>query len=135
MTRLPTALLALVAIAGLLVSVEDARAQGSVASDREVLEALYRTTNGPNWTDSTNWLTDAPLSEWFGVATENSRVTELVLFGNGLSGPIPPALGNLAFLQRLDFGGGWNRSLQQFVYNALSGPIRPNWATSPTSKT
>ena len=31
--------------------------------DREILVALYNATDGPNWIDSDNWLTDAPLGE------------------------------------------------------------------------
>ena len=82
--------------------------QGSGASDRQVLEALYRATNGPGWTDSTNWLTDAPLSEWFGVFTHGAgRVTQLRLDGNGLSGPIPAELGPLSRLTGLGLGGRW----------------------------
>ena len=32
----------------------------SLASDREALVALYNATDGPNWTNSTNWLSDEP---------------------------------------------------------------------------
>ena len=49
-------------------------------SDYEVLAALYGATGGPTWTDSTNWKTDAPLREWYGVATgTGGRVTGLSL--------------------------------------------------------
>ena len=54
----------------------DAVAQGSVASDRSALEALYDTTGGASWTNSTNWKTSAPLGDWYGVTTDASgRVT------------------------------------------------------------
>ena len=36
-------------------------------TDREVLETLYHATGGPSWSNHTNWLSEAPLSEWFGV--------------------------------------------------------------------
>ena len=79
---------------------------GTVAmTDREVLEALYEATGGSDWSDRANWLSAAPLGEWFGVVTDsNGRVTSLALTGNGLSGEIPPALGRLASLERLDLG-------------------------------
>ena len=86
---------------------------GGTSSDRQALEALYRATNGPGWTDSTNWLTDAPLAEWYGVTTDASgRVTGLELADNGLSGPLLGALGDLANLQTLSL---WR--------NELTGPI------------
>ena len=97
---------------------------GGTPSDRQVLEALYRATNGPNWTDSTNWLTDAPLSEWFGVSTDgDGRVTDLHLPGNGLSGPIPAELGQLSQLWTLDLGYRWDSELEHPVENELTGPI------------
>ena len=94
--------------------------------DRVALVALYEATDGPNWVDNTNWLTDAPLGEWYGVETDVSgRVVELDLGGkwdsearrwseHGLVGPIPSELGNLAHLTRLDLGS-----------NELTGPIPP----------
>ena len=82
-------------------------------SDYEVLAALYGATGGPTWTDSTNWKTDAPLGEWYGVTTgTGGRVTDLSLGFNDLSGPIPEVLGNLSNLTELRLG-----------FNDLSGPI------------
>ena len=72
------------------------------ASDRDVLVALYNATNGDNWRRNTNWLSNRPLGEWFGVTTDaNGRVTHLDLDSNRLSGSIPAELGNLTNLQRL----------------------------------
>lgn len=91
----------------------DARAQGSVESDRTALTALYDSADGPNWTESTNWNSDAPLNEWFGVITDSDgRVTNLFLVDNGLSGALPPELGDLTRLAGL--------SLSQ---NALTGDL------------
>ena len=57
---------------------------GSVATDREALIAVYNALDGPNWEDSENWLTDAPLGEWSGVTTaENGRVIWLQLGASG----------------------------------------------------
>ena len=103
---------------------------GTVAmTDREVLEALYEVTGGPEWRDRTNWLSEAPLGEWFGVVTDrNGWVTSLALPGNGLRGAIPPALGRLASLQRMDLGDRWDPEARQWVDNELSGEIPPELA-------
>ena len=43
----------------------------SAETDREALVALYNSTDGPNWDDAQNWLSDRPLREWNGVDTES----------------------------------------------------------------
>ena len=93
-------------------------------SDRDVLVSLYDATGGPMWTNSGNWLTDAPPGEWYGVTTRaDGSVLSLALRYNNLSGPIPPELGNLANLNRLDLG-----------VNRLSGPIPAELGTLPGLK-
>lgn len=75
-------------------------------NDRAALVALYNATDGDNWRANTNWLTDAPLGEWYGVTTDGSgRVTHLYLEDNNLSGQIPSELGDLRELRdlRLNF--------------------------------
>ena len=87
----------------LLLTGGNAYAQGSVATDRAALVALYNATDGANWTTNTNWLSEESLSEWHGVNTdENGRVTALVLESNELSGEIPAELGHLTNLENLD---------------------------------
>ena len=92
--------------------------------DRAALTALYEATDGPNWVNSENWLTDAPLGDWYGVVTDGAgRVVQLDLSGrwdndagrhisHGLSGRIPPELGGLVHLTWLSL-----------VRNDLSGPV------------
>ena len=61
-----------------------------------MLVALYEATDGDNWTNNTNWLSDRPLGEWHGVTTDaNGRVTRLDLRANELTGAIPQTLGQL----------------------------------------
>ena len=85
------------------------------ADDRAALVALYNATDGPDWTDNTNWLSDAPIGKWYGISTDIAgRVTGINLGGNDLSGLIPPELGNLSNLEDLTLFG-----------NQLSGPISP----------
>jgi hypothetical protein len=56
---------------------------------------------GTGWKKNDGWMTDARLGRWYGVATENGRVTGLILEENNLVGSIPKELGlleNLAVL-------------------------------------
>ena len=83
------------------------------SSDREILEILYDATDGPNWTNSGNWFTDAPLGDWHGVEVDQQgRVIKILLIANQLKGRIPREIGGLAHLQILSFYG-----------NHLTGPI------------
>ena len=75
--------------------------------EREALVALYNATDGPNWTNSDNWLTDAALGEWFGVTTASGRVVELTLANNGLDGTLPPELGNPEGVKAAGAGEQW----------------------------
>lgn len=75
------------------------------AAEREALAALYAATDGPNWTRSDNWLSNAPLDEWYGVVTnDEGQVRWLTLWDNGLKGPIVPDIGDLAALELLGLG-------------------------------
>ena len=80
-SRLPRAARAvLLAVAGCTMCSSGAAAQGSVATDRTALEALYDATGGADWTDGTNWKTAVALDDWFGVTTDDAgRVTALEL--------------------------------------------------------
>ena len=71
--------------------------------DEARLRALYRATNGTDWTMSTGWNSSTPLNAWYGVTTNDAgRVTELDLSNNNLSGLIPPELSDLTALHTLD---------------------------------
>jgi uncharacterized repeat protein (TIGR01451 family) len=79
------------------------------------LVALYTSTDGPNWTDSTGWLeTTTPCINWYGVTCDEDHVYALQLAGNQLSGSIAPELGSLT--------GLWDLYLNN---NQLQGPIPP----------
>ena len=88
-------------------------------NQRAVLEALYHTTDGPNWKRSDNWLSDAPLEEWYGIRrVKDGQIKHLRLSDNGLSGSIPPQLGDIASINDLNLR-----------LNNLSGPIPPELAS------
>ena len=97
--------------------------------DSLALVALYRTCNGINWDNKTNWL-ENNLNTWYGVTVENGRVTVLDLgtkstvdgnittttydVGNNLTGTIPDEIWNLTGLKHLDLSG-----------NEINGSISP----------
>ncbi|HOH21278.1 MAG TPA: CARDB domain-containing protein, partial [Anaerolineaceae bacterium] len=104
----------------------------------EALVALYNSTNGPGWTNHTNWLVTNTPSDWYGVIVEGGHVTRLSLFNNLLTGSIPAELGNLSNLQRLYFnnnqltdsippelGSLLNLQYVYFDNNQLTGGIPP----------
>ena len=99
-----------------------ADATSSTCAQREqaALSALYNATGGPDWHDNSNWLSQRPISTWFGVTTaSNGCVTRLDLQNNNLTGSIPPELGSLPMLQSLDLRN-----------NNLGGPIPPELANA-----
>ena len=69
--------------------------------EREALIALYEATGGDNWTNNTNWCSDKPLSEWYGVGFMDGHVINLDLMENNLTGQLPEELGNLTGLEYL----------------------------------
>ena len=71
--------------------------------------AIYNATDGPNWVDNTNWLTDAPLGEWYGVSTDaRGRVFEL------------------------DLSGEQDNRPGDYLSHGLSGAVLRSWAISLT---
>jgi DNA-binding SARP family transcriptional activator/Leucine-rich repeat (LRR) protein len=72
------------------------------SSEREILETLYRSTEGENWTVSDGWLTDDTPCDWYGVTCYTGSVSEIHLSGNQLAGAIPEALAGLSNLTVLD---------------------------------
>ena len=84
-----------------------ARAQpsGALSTEKAALVALYIATAGSNWIISANWLSDAPIGQWYGVTSDDhGRVVRLALAGNGLIGEIPPELVSLTNVTSLDLG-------------------------------
>ena len=125
---------------GGLAASQEARvtvSSGAPRTERDILEAFYNATGGPGWTNSTGWLTDAPLGDWHGVTTDSAgRVVGLHLQSNQLMGEIPAELGGLArleqlYLQRNQLSGGIPAELSELAslrwlllnHNALTGAV------------
>lgn len=80
---------------------------GSI-SDREILIALYNATNGDNWTENTNWCSDKPVNEWYGIGVDEmtGKINSISLSWNNLTGYLPEEIGGLTDL--IDFSIGAN---------------------------
>ena len=114
------------------MTVTTAASSSGPQSDREVLEALYDATGGPGWTNRGRWKTPAPLGEWYGVTTDAAgRVVEIELARNGLTGPLPPALGNLADLRALSLQ---DKRARRPCPGRTGQPGGPRFAGSPRER-
>lgn len=80
--------------------------------EREILIEFYQATGGPQWYNNTNWCSDKPIAEWYGVSKTNGVVEGLNLMDNHLTGSIPEKIGNLHYLKHLYLG-----------YNQLTGEL------------
>ena len=94
-------------------AVPDAANNPGLVSDCEALLAGKDTLVG---TGTLNWSADVPMVRWDGVSVGNSptRVLELNLGDNQLTGEIPPELGGLSYLRHLYLSS-----------NQLTGEIPP----------
>lgn len=67
--------------------------------ERKILIEFYKSTGGDNWDNNTNWCSNAPLRDWYGVWTnENDKVISIELDNNNLINDA-----NLAGLNKLEF--------------------------------
>ena len=118
-------------------AVPNPAAHPGLLRDCETLLGLRDDLQG---TTALDWRADTPIADWerVTVAGEPPRVTELALSSTGLSGSIPPALGELDALKELRLNGneltgripatlGGLTSLRNLLLsrNQLSGTIPP----------
>ena len=109
-------------------------------AEYEALVALYNSTNGPGWTNSTNWLTGN--TPWHGVWVSGGHVVKISLDDNHLVGTIPPQIGSLTGLNVLELAANYLSGLipaeidsagslyeLDLSRNDLTGEI-PSWVTN-----
>ena len=90
-------------------------------SEREALELFYQDTNGANWLNQTNWRSNLPLNQWYGVDTDASgNVVSVDLRSNNLDGFITPELRSLNHLGLLRLEGN---SLRGCIPAGLTVPL------------
>lgn len=97
--------------------------KGSMAQG---LTALYNATQERGWKNSTNWGSDKPVIEWYGLTParsfcgEDGRIVyygddelwDLVLFGNRVKGTIPDDFWNICYaFRKLDFSANYNNDV------------------------
>ena len=73
-----------------------------LAMERAALIEFYHSTNGDNWVNNTNWCSDKPVGEWYGVSTDGQgRVSNIWMAQNNMSGSIPESIGYLKNLVQI----------------------------------
>lgn len=72
-------------------------------NDRAALEEIYNLTKGQAWYKNTNWCSNKPLNEWWGVTTDaQGRVIELDMAYNNVRGQLTAPLRKLSKLRKLN---------------------------------
>ena len=91
----------------------------NLETDRLALLDLYNSTDGDHWINNSGWNKNGVPGEspcgWFGVYCSGSRVNEIYLVNNNLTGAIPESITGMTGLRLLNF-----------TNNHLSGAIPSN---------
>lgn len=103
---------------------------GSRTEDSLALVTLYELTNGPYWENQENWLSAAPLEQWYGVETKalcstgDLRVTGIYLADNNLGGTVYPYIDEISYLEQLHLNDNEIKNLGDLF-------IAPAWEVRP----
>lgn len=98
---------------------------GSI-SEKQALTDLYQSTNGSQWLNNTNWLSNLPVSEWYGI--NNSSIKDFVytveLSYNNLNGTIPESLA--ALMNR----AAWLDISQNAIHGTIPDAVKSHYKWS-----
>lgn len=100
--------------------------QKAIERERDALVALYDALDGDHWVNNTNWCSDKPVSEWYGIMVNpfSGRVTDINLRGNRLRGVLPDVLAPFTELETLDLSAGsFPISKDDNTLNIITGEI------------
>ncbi len=92
--------------------------------DSLAVVALYESTDGENWNNNENWLTDTPLRNWEGIDNVVWRVFNLDLHNNNLSGSLPSEFWELEDLRSLRL---WDNSLTGSIPSSIGELENLEW--------
>ena len=80
--------------------------ENELEAQREALIAFYKATGGDQWRNNTNWCSDKPLFEWYGLSCDGDYlrkfVSQISLRENNLTGKIDDCIKQLTHLEVLD---------------------------------
>lgn len=86
------------------------------SGEYETLKRLYEQTNGENWTNNDNWLSDKPLSDWYGITlNEDGYVKSINLDDNNLTGTF--YLNALSHIDNIDINNNKLNSIDIIAHN------------------
>ena len=74
--------------------------------ERKALIEFYQATGGDQWINNTNWCSDKPLNEWYGITTtSDGRILTISMFDNNLCGELPNIFDRFSSLNELGLSG------------------------------
>ena len=88
---------------------------------KTILMDLYNATGGDSWKDNTNWGSDKPIKEWFGISGLDGQVQSICFSANNLVGKIPISIGKLKSLRSFTLSCNKMNDDAGSLINSLSG--------------
>lgn len=99
------------------------------AALRKSLSDFYESTGGDGWKNNSNWCSELPLKDWYGVYFNQwGDIQEISLYNNGLVGEMPETLDGLENLQRMTVysNPGLAGRVPSYIYNVAIVELSDN---------